>query len=151
MSLYTTEFTCHKHGKVRTASQSFSSSMLASSGFCMYMHFVAAWAREISAILIGWTQRRHAGVELERSVTSQRASTLVGAKSCSQYDVDARRNATLFPASYCEPAFTLKACLHTWTHYLDRIRINPLPLRPHCTLIVPNQIRSGSISIHFRR
>ena len=38
-----------------------------------------------------------------------------------------------------------------WTHYLDRIRINPLPLRPHCTLIVPNQIRSGSISIHFRR
>ena len=44
----------------------------------------------------------------------------------------------------------VKACLH-WTRYLDRIRINPLSLRPHCTLIVPNQIRSGSISIHFRR
>ena len=44
----------------------------------------------------------------------------------------------------------LKACLH-WTHYLDQIRINPLPSCPNCTLIVPNQIRSGSISIHFRR
>ena len=65
MSLYTTEFTCHKHGKVRTASQSFSLSMLASSGFCMFMHFVATWAREISAILIGWTQCHHAGVEPE--------------------------------------------------------------------------------------
>ena len=110
MSLYTTEFTCHKHGKVRTASQSFSSSMLASSGFCLYklctlwplrhVKFRPFWLAGLSVA----TPELNSS-QLERSVTSQRASTLVGAKSCSQYDVDARRNATLFPASYCEPAF----------------------------------------------
>ena len=100
---YATKFTCHKHGKVRTASQSFSSSILARDS-CMYMHCVAAWSREISAILIGWT--RVATPELNSSQLERSVTSLVGVKSCSQYDVAARRNATLFPASYCEPAFS---------------------------------------------